>query len=282
METCISIYVTFEGLGLCCFNPKRGGAEIAFLRLPDHNLKIKISASDGREKVFSNIADDSKIELVSRQTVFEGSRLNNKGDFERKSELSNHDDMFDLRWLVDFEGKELHDRQAQPREKGKKTAKQNASGVRGLTEMFLPNAYFFAEQILSTRYDLEEIDDATSRRRTKATGLFGGALGAKVDAAEASLRIDGRNVFQFDEDVDPELVTRFFVTITNVCEPCAKLDPPQSDFHKYYEVLDFKDGKKHDFDLAGVEKSFPRPAMCELALLSKTESLDVFFKNFSV
>lgn len=83
METCLTINVTFEGLGLCCFNRKRGGAELAFLRLPEHNLKIRIVGDDGRQKVFDGIGDDSVIELISTNAAIDKFKLNENGEFSR-------------------------------------------------------------------------------------------------------------------------------------------------------------------------------------------------------
>ncbi|MDQ3710767.1 MAG: hypothetical protein M3388_00885 [Acidobacteriota bacterium] len=268
METCLTIYVTFEGLGFCCFNPKRQGAEMAFLRLPKHNLKIKITGSDGRQQIFDKIADNAKIELISQGTTVKGFRLNNDGEFDRQKGLDSENDPFDLRWLVDFEGAELHDQKATPQN-------QIPGSVRGLTKMFLPNAYFYTEQVLSANYELEQINVGTGARAIQPFGLIGETLGARVDAVEASLRIDENNVFEFNEGVDPKAVTRFFVTITNVCE--NPIPQPQSDFQKYYEVMDFEGGLKFDFDLAEKALAYPRPIMCEFTWLSKTKTLAGFF-----
>jgi hypothetical protein len=277
MENTLTIYVIFEGLGFCCFNPKRGGAEIAFLRLPEHDLKIKITGDDGRHKVFNNIADNAKIELTSEGAPIEGFRLNNSGKFSRKKGVNSENDLFDLRWLLDLEGDELHGKKATRRKKPKlQPHEQTERSVRSLTRMFLPNAYFFNEQILSREYHIEQINTVTSNVQKKEFGLIGAALGAKIDAVKASLRIDEKNIFQFDEGVDPKEVTRFFVTITNVCD--EPLPEPQSDFRKYYEVLDFRDDKEFDFNLPVLTKG-RRPAICEIALLSKTESLDGFFDD---
>lgn len=278
METCLTIYVTFEGLGFCCFNPQRQGAEIAFLRLADHNLKIKITGSDGRSEVINNITDHAKIELMSEETTVKGFQLNDDGTFNRREGLDSRNDPFDLRWIMDFESEELHGRKALPRVKPE-PLEQTTNTVRGLTAMFLPNAYFFTEQILSSDYEIEQVDTGTRNVEKKPFGLIGDTLGARIDAVEAALRIDGKNIFEFGEGVNAKEVTRFFVTITNVCEEPAPL--PQSDFHKYYEVLDFKDGKKFDFDIPGMQLLGERPAICEFTWLSQTESLAGFFEKSS-
>lgn len=90
--------------------------------------------------------------------------------------------------------------------------------------------------------------------------------------------IDGGNVFQFDEGADTKEVARFLVTVTNICENC---DSPavQSDFHKYYEVLDFQSDIRYDFRPADKGIVRPRPAMCEIVRLGKTASLDEFFSR---
>lgn len=269
METCLTIYVTFDGLGFCCFNTKRKGAEIAFLRLPGHNLEITVTGSDGRHKFIGKIADNAKIELVSQDTAITGIQLNNDGTFNRKNGLDGINDPSDLRWLLDCEGNELHKKEAK--------AKGNTGSVRDLTEMFLPNAYFYTEQVLSAQCDIERTDGTTNRPTSERFGLIGETLGARVDAVRASLQIDGNNVFQFDEGVDCKLITRFFVTISNTCET-PPTEPP-SDFHKYYEVLDFGNDEKFDFKPVKDKLLYPRPAMCEVVLLGKTKTLDPFFQK---
>lgn len=264
METCLTIYVTFEGLGFCCFNPVRQGAEIALLRLPGHDLEITVTGSDGRRKAIKEIADNAKIELVSENTKVKGFHLNNSGNFDRKRGTDVPNDRFDLRWLLDCEGKELHGEKAAP--------KRNTGSVRDLTEMFLPNAYFYAEQVSAVNYEIKRNDEPVS----KSFGSLGDALGARVDANSASLLIDGEDMFKFDDGVDRNVVTRFFVNIANTCKNPPLT--PQSDFHKYYEVMDFPGELKFDFGIPNVEKR-PRPAICEFVLLGKTQTLKGFFQN---
>lgn len=271
MDNCLTVYTTFEGLGFCCFNPERQGAEIAFLRLPKHDLKISIVGSNGRQQVFDQIADDAKIELVSQETAVQGFRLNNNGAFDRQKGLDSDNDPLDLRWLVDFEGAEMHDRKATPQNK-------MPGSVWALTEMFLPNAYFYTEQVLSGDYEIEETDVSSGSTTNRPFGSIGETLGARVDAMLAALHIDGEEVFRFDKGVDPRNITRFLVTITNICEEIIS-PPPHSDFHKYYEAMDFKSDIMFDFNLPKMNIKRPRPLMCEFTWLSKTQSLEDFFNH---
>lgn len=276
MEPYLTIYVIFEGLGFCCFDPKKQRADIAFLRLPKHDLTIKISGTDGRHEVYENIALDSHIELTSEGTAVKGFQLNNDGDFDRKSDLDFGNDQFDLRWMVDFQSNELHSRTARPQPAN--SSPEEKGGVQGLTRMFLPNAFFYTEHILVPEYVIEEKNDGNPDSENILFGRLGSALAARIDATKASLQIKGREPFQFEKVANPKHQTRFIVSITNDCD-----DPPttaQSDFYKYYEVLDFQDGKKFDFK-PRLSTRGGYPVMCEFTWLSQTENLDAFFTNIT-
>jgi hypothetical protein len=192
-------------------------------------------------------------------------RLNRFGAFDRKKGFDSENDPFDLRWLVDFEGDELHKQKVVPQN-------QQPDSVTGLTKMYLPNAYFFAEQLLDAEYNLLEISGGT----TTHFGNVGDTLAAKVDAALAELQINGKSRFSFNKSITPDSVTRFLVNITNVCDS-SSAPQTQSDFQKYYEVLNPQDNKKFDFEPVATSLSGPRPVMCDFVLLGKTEELDEFF-----
>ena len=292
----LTIYVTLEGMGFACFNARRGGAEIAFLRLPRHELRIDITGSNGRKWSSADsggIADDAKIELPNSRALINKFRLNKRGGFYRKRGIESDNDPLDLRWLLDLESEEMHGGKASltkpPRDGG---------SVRALTRMFLPNAHFFAEQVLPIEYMREETNSPAGTDKPKDFGFIGDTLGAKIDATSASLKINENDIFRFHEDAKPDEVTRFFVNISNVCSPLASPTATQSDFPKYYEVLSFpNDRRRFDFkppeaspqnsnktDDSGDELTtnslifFPKPAFCDFVYLGQTDSLGSFFE----
>lgn len=243
----VRVNISIEGLGIVCFNkdakPKRG--EIALLNHEHHSLTLKAETRDGQIIREETLSPDTRITFVNDKPATKY-KLNDDEDFDRDNGLAN--DLYDLRWILDLEGDELHDEELRP-----------AGHRPHLTRIYIPDAFFYTDKLSKREcYKIKPNGDKAP------LGWVGEALGATIIAERVTLEISGKPPLTLSDNLE------YRVSVKNVREPHT-LDP-SSDFRMYYHILKDKDGDQFDIQLESV-LHFPE-LICAVARWGETGTID--------
>lgn len=235
-----------EGLSVCCYNKRKNRWEMAFLRCPDHALRMTVTRGDKpKDSMMFDLPNDlKKIEIKTRYGLKPDQFvIGTYGDkFDRRAQ---NNDPKDFGWIVDFTSDNI----------GHGKAKLKERPDVDVTLATFKNATFYTKQrndhpLLLVPFD-EDCKNIKKFDNDKT--LFG--VTAKVVGADISTQIDGKVTIKFGNQkvVLPYVqgVTHL-VEITNMEGECEvspdRLSPDgkygKGDFHQYYKVFDVTGDKK--------------------------------------
>ncbi len=233
------VKMTFEGLLLFSINEKRQ-MEIGALNHEHHKFEFQIRKITGKGSTIVNFPVDSakeiRIEAVNQSGEGVSTYLNNDIPFNKDADQG---DPEDFRWVIDFEGKEFHDR-----------------------KLTLTNP-----EMLRPRIHINSGIFYTQKKSTELLGrvnwdfdspwLF---IGKAADAVGADIQVDRNNnevvLTLGDKGSAPlrlkkEPGTRYEIVVRNERHQFMPMGDG-ADFRLWYNVLSDSSGKK--FDIRRVEE----------------------------
>ena len=245
------------GLGINTFATKPPRGETAIIRKRNHTLSVKVfklKPGGQMEKVkdFGGAADDATAlpddtEISIRATLnpkimgyakytlaqLEFVRLALSAALDAGILPANY--IFDLRWLMDLEGCEVHNSKLQPVKKKK------------FTKLFIHNAEFYCRSLLPLENSAKparqgrQVGQVTHTPDGKIVdysgssqvniGYVGHELGAKIEADEVVISVNGDSYELRKANL--ETGERYFIQIINQCPTPSNV----SDFPVLYDLL---------------------------------------------
>jgi hypothetical protein len=258
--------VYLQGLAITCFNKELGRSESLLLRQANHNLSIKIiKQKNGDETVLADYKEtDDELNRLGLEIEIFGSK-NAKVDsfskhqpnqFNRLDESLNDENHLD--WIMDLEGKELHNTKLIPT--GNSTILHNMP----LTKLFIKNGYFYTER--KTQYILEKVEKINGVEVDSSKfGRVGFIMACDIPADEVTLKISGKS----DILLNTEPGAKYKIIIDNL-RPGGDFD---NDLPEYYKVL--TDPANREFDFRKWTSSSGEQN-CNEVILGKTGSINGF------
>jgi len=233
------ITLVFNGLFLIAFEKDRKFCQLSVIQAERHCLKIKI------ETRAASLRDDPELSInVPNENIhFEVTRRASgvdtyePGPFERNL----RHDRRDFRWVLDFEGRELHNNQLPVREGAIKRS------------VFVYNGLFYTldtQEVIIRRpmqHVAGRVDDVSLIPQFQ-TGLMCKSLGCDIYLSDRE-----EFLFKYGPDANysmrlkKEHCLSYKISVTNLCDDDGEPPPPgSSDFALYYEVLDVPEGQQFD------------------------------------
>jgi hypothetical protein len=222
--------MVFNGLFLVAFEKDKKFCQFGVIQAERHCLKITIktqavSGPDAPELSINVPNEDIHFEVTRRAS---GVDTYEPGPFERNS----RHDRRDFRWVLDFEGRELHNHQLPVRNGAVKRS------------VFVYNGLFYTldtEEVIIRR-PVKHVDrtvDSVSLIPQFQTGLICKSIGCDV-------YLNGQEEFLFKYGPDANYSMRlkkerglsYRISVTNLCDEEVEQPPDSSDFALYYDVLE--------------------------------------------
>jgi hypothetical protein len=224
------ITLVFNGLFLIAFEKDRKFCQLSVLQSERHCLKIKIetraaSAPDTPE-LSCNFPNENILFEVTRRAS--GVDTYEPGPFERNS----RHDRRDFRWVLDFEGRELHNNQLPVKDGAIKRS------------IFVHNGLFYTldtEEVIIRRpiqHVAGTVDDVSQIPQFQ-TGRICNSIGCDIYLNDRE-----ELLFKYGPDANysmrlkKERCISYKISVTNLCDDDVEPPPDSSDFALYYDVLD--------------------------------------------
>jgi len=232
------ITLVFNGLFLIAFEKDRKFCQLGVIQAERHCLKIKIetqsaSLRDAPELSVNLPNEDIHFEVTRRAS---GVDTYEPGPFQRNL----RHDRRDFRWVLDFEGPELHNHQLKVRDGAIKRS------------VFIYNGLFYTldtdEVIISRpKQHVAGTVDSMSLIPQFQNGLMCKSLGCDI-------YLSGQEEFLFKYGpganysmrLKKEHCLSYKISVTNLCEDVEPPPSGSSDFALYYEALDVPEDQRFE------------------------------------
>jgi hypothetical protein len=225
------ITLVFNGLFLIAFEKDRKFCQLGVMQAERHCLKIKIetqsvSLRDAPELSMNLPNENIHLEVTRRAS---GVDTYEPGPFERNS----RHDKRDFRWVLDFEGRELHNHPIQVK----------AGAIK--RSVFVYNGLFYTldtDEVIIRRpvqHVAGTVDDLSLLPQFQ-TGLMCKSLGCDIYLSDREeLLIKYGPDANYSMRLKKEHGISYKISVTNLCDDDEEPPPPDSsDFALYYDVLE--------------------------------------------
>jgi hypothetical protein len=236
-STTPDITLDFRGLFLIAFEKEKRFCQFGVIQAERHCLKIDIrtrssSLLDAPELSCKVPGENIHFEVTRRAS---GVDTYEPGSFER----NRRHDRRDFRWVLDFEGRELHNHQLQVR-----------AGVLKRS-VFVYNGLFYTRDtrevvIRSPSHHTIETSDGEGLLPQTQSGLICKSVGCDIYLTDQE-----EFLFKYGPDANYSIRLKkerglsYEISVTNLCsEDVERARPDSSDFALYYEVLNVPENEQ--------------------------------------
>jgi hypothetical protein len=258
------ITLVFSGLFLIAFEKDKRFCQLSVIQAERHCLKINIktqaaSLPDAPELSFNAPNENIHFEVTRRAN---GVDTYEPGPFER---TPLHDGR-DFRWVLDFEGRELHNEQLSVRDGAIKRS------------VFVYNGLFYTrdtEEVIIKRpiHHAARTVDSVSLIPQSQPGLICKSIGCDI-------YLSGQEEFLFKYGPDANYSMRlkkepclsYEISVSNLCpEGVEQVPPGSSDFALYYDVLEVS--KDEQFKILSAVRTADDSNPCNPTQVSITKAI---------
>lgn len=212
--------IIFAGLALSHYNRHTDLWEVLFIRDQEnlHDLKMLIGYGEANPQ---EVKIDFKDEIVvtARNAVSKSARYEPTPTFTRNIRA---DDEHDLRWMLNFSSKEMHDHPVT-------THKGERNNL-----LTVSNALFYTSKLSDKDYNLQKKQDGSNVGSPVSLPAIGEDIGADIEYdSDGGLTIEVKKATGSSKKY--EVAKGSIVFFNNICDPTnPKCD---HDFPHYYEVI---------------------------------------------
>lgn len=224
------ITFVFNGLFLIAFEKDRKFCQLGVIQAERHCLKIKIETQSPSLRDAPELSMDVPNENIHFEVTRRASGVDTyePGPFERNL----RHDRRDFRWVLDFEGRELHNHQLPVRDGAVKRS------------VFVYNGLFYTlstEEVIIRRpiqHVAGTVDDVSQAPQFQ-TGLMCKSIGCDIylNGQEELLFKYGPDA-KYSMRLKKEHCLSYKISVTNLCDDDGEPPPDSSDFALYYDVID--------------------------------------------
>ncbi len=219
-----TITIIFKGLFLLAFDEENKFCQIGVIQAERHCLKVNIKTNEGLQQVFPELPSEIPDGDISFQVL---RRTGNVGVYGTPATFNRNtsEDWRDFRWVLDMEGKHLHNRQLPFK----------ASALKRSIFIYNGLFYTFHTQPVSI------ISPSSSRKNV----IIAEQIGCDIhlyDQEVAVLKYGPDPGYSIQFKKEPGI--RFEISLENFCNETHRPAPGNSDFLFYYDIIDVPRSKQ--------------------------------------